>query len=83
MIPFLGLLINNPIVKWGLIIIGAVIGYQLWAGYQQSKGAKKYLDQQKEKLAEQIAKGTQAGQDVDTGSDRDKRLSKEYDRDAK
>jgi hypothetical protein len=52
MVWLLGLL-KNPIVQWGLAILGAFLGYQAWKYYQQNVGAQKQIDKQKK--AAQIA----------------------------
>ena len=40
--------LKNPIVQWGIAILGALLGYQAWTYYQQNKGAQKQIQKQKE-----------------------------------
>jgi len=78
---FIGRMLNNRFVQYGLVILGAFIGYQAWKYHQQSIGQQKLIAKLKDAANKSIDNARRAEQDVNTGSKRDKEIQDKYNRD--
>lgn len=63
---------------WAAVVVAAVALYLGWRSVQRGIGARKVIDEQRERHVDAIEAGGRARRDAGSGSERDRRLRERF-----